>query len=93
MKTHAGRGCQNAEHSRPSQPKVLVSMLIRNDLMDPTPDSLLLSMLTNSEIRTAVQNSNQHKLLLYVAASSPDRGGRRSPGSLGMVLHNVSNVC
>ena len=57
-------GASNAEHSRPSQPRVLVSMLIRNDLMDPTPDSQVLSMLASSETRTAVQNSNQHKLVL-----------------------------
>jgi len=31
-------------------------MLIRNDLMDPTPDSQVLSMLASSETRTALQN-------------------------------------
>ena len=33
-------------------------------LADQTPQSLLLSMLTSSETRTVVQNSNQHKLVL-----------------------------
>jgi hypothetical protein len=67
-------------------------MLIRNDLMDPTLDSLLLSMLTSSETRTAMQNNSQHKLVLYVAASSRSRRSAQ-PRFLGMVLHTVSNVC